>query len=218
MYIFAKISHLTKTKMKQDVEDKIIDAARELFYEKGYKGTTVRDIANKAEVNLALLHYYFRTKDAIFKIVFDRAFALLFGKLNKALTSDKTLFEKIEMMVASYVTVGMKYPQLPAFVMTELAVNTDLMLSIINDRKDKSVLNTNFERFYEDIEEAIASNIVKRIEPDSICTDIQALSLYPFIAKNCLLHLVFADKNAYNRMIKERIEHVTNVIINNIKV
>jgi len=204
--------------MKQDAEKKIIDAARELFYEKGYRGTTVRDIANKADVNLALLHYYFRTKDTIFKIVFDQAFTLLFGKLNKALTSNNTLFEKIEMMVASYVTVGMKYPQLPSFVMTELAINADLMLSLINNHKDKSVLNKNFERFYVEIEGAIANKIVKRIDPDSICTDIQALSLYPFIAKNCLLHLVFADKKAYNKMIKERINHVTNIIINNIRV
>lgn len=215
----SKISHLTKkTRMKQEVEDKIIEAARELFYEKGYRGTTVRDIANKAEVNLALLHYYFRTKDAIFKIVFDQAFTLLFGKLNKALTSNKTLFEKIEMMVESYVMVGMEYPQLPSFVMTELAINTDLMLSFINNHRSKPALNESFKRFYGEIEEAIANKVVKRIQPDSICTDIQALSLYPFIAKNCLLHLVFADKKAYNRMIKERIEHVTNVIINNIKV
>ena len=203
--------------MKQDIESKIIEAARELFYEKGYMGTTVRDIANKADVNLALLHYYFRTKDNIFKLVFDGALALLFGKLNKALTSNKTLFEKIEMMVASYITTGMQHPKLPSFVMTELAVNTNLMLSLINSHKDKSVLSKNFERFYEEIEEAIENKVIKRIEPNSICTDIQALSLYPFIAKNCLLHSVFSDKKMYDKMMKERIEHVTNLIISNIK-
>ncbi len=133
--------------MKQDVEKKLIDAARELFYERGFTGVTVRDIAGKADVNLALLHYYFRTKEKIFEIVFKDAFALLFRKLNKALTSDKSLFEKIGMMVAGYVSTGIKYPRLPSFVMNELAVNTELMLSIINEHKDKSVLN---EHFYDD--------------------------------------------------------------------
>ncbi len=202
--------------MKQDVEKKIIDAARELFYEKGYMGTTVRDIAGRAEVNLALLHYYFRTKDNIFKVVFDEAFSLLFGKLNKALTSDKTIFEKIELMVAGYVTTGMKYPRLTSFVMTELSINRELMLSLLNTHKDKSMLNKNFERFYAEIEKAIESKMIKEITPGNICTDIQALSLYPFIAKNCLLHSVFSDEKAYNKMMKERIKHISSLIIKNI--
>ena len=204
------------TKTKQDVEKKIIDAARELFYEKGYMGTTVRDIAGRAEVNLALLHYYFRTKDNIFKVVFDEAFSLLFGKLNKALTSDKTIFEKIELMVAGYVTTGMKYPRLTSFVMTELSINRELMLSLLNTHKDKSMLNKNFERFYAEIEKAIESKMIKEITPGNICTDIQALSLYPFIAKNCLLHSVFSDEKAYNKMMKERIKHISSLIIKNI--
>lgn len=203
--------------MKEDVEHKIIDAARTLFYEKGYMGTTVRDIAKKAGVNLALLHYYFRTKDNIFKIVFEKAFTLLFNKLNRALVSEKNIFEKIELMVDSYVSVGLKYPQLPPFIMNELAVNTELMLSIINNHKDKSVLNTNFERFYLEIKDAIDHKVIKAIEPNSICTDIQALSLYPFIAKNCLLHSVFSDDKAYNKMLKNRVKHVTDTIVNNIK-
>lgn len=204
--------------MGQDVEHKIIDAARELFYEKGYMGTTVRDIAKKADVNLALLHYYFRTKDKIFRIVFDEAFTLLFSKLNRALISDKSIFEKIEMMIAGYVSTGMKYPQLPSFVMNELTVNTELMLSIINDHKDKSVLNKNFEYFYAEIEEAKVKNIIrKEVDPNSICTDIQALSLYPFIAKNCLMYSVFSDTKSYNNMLKERVKHVTNTIISTIK-
>ena len=54
--------------METSVEEKIIDAAREIFFEKGYNGATMRDIASKAEVNLALLHYYYRTKEKIFEI------------------------------------------------------------------------------------------------------------------------------------------------------
>ncbi len=204
--------------MKQDVEKKLIDAARELFYERGFTGVTVRDIAGKADVNLALLHYYFRTKEKIFEIVFKDAFALLFRKLNKALTSDKSLFEKIGMMVAGYVSTGIKYPRLPSFVMNELAVNTELMLSIINEHKDKSVLNEHFEHFYAEIEEAKALNVIKKeIDPNDICTDIQALSLYPFIAKDCLMYSVFSDTKAYDRMLKERIKHVADNIINSIK-
>lgn len=203
--------------MKQDVEHKIIDAARILFYEKGYMGVTVRDIAKEADVNLALLHYYFRTKDNIFKIVFDEAFTLLFTKLNKALLSEKSLFEKIELMIDSYVSVGLKYPQLPSFVMNELSVNAEVILAMINNHKDKSALNKNFECFSLEIQDAISNKIIKDVDPKSILTDIQSLSLYPFVARKILLYLVLLDEKAYNKMLKNRVKHIADTIINNIK-
>jgi hypothetical protein len=127
------------------------------------------------------------------------------------------LFEKIEMMIAGYVSVGMKYPRLPSFVMNELTVNTELMLSVIDTHKDKSVLKRNLERFYAEMEEAIANKSIKNIAPNRICADIQALSLYPFIAKNSLIYSVFSDEKTYRKMLKERIKDVTNTIINSIK-
>ena len=83
--------------MEISVEEKIIDAAREIFFEKGYNGATMRDIASKAEVNLALLHYYYRTKEKIFEIVLNQAFVTLFKRLNKIFTSNVDIFHKIEL-------------------------------------------------------------------------------------------------------------------------
>ncbi|WP_033292243.1 TetR family transcriptional regulator [Amycolatopsis jejuensis] len=50
----------------------LLDAAAELFAERGFDRTTVRDIANRAGVNQALLFRYFGNKDALFEIVIAR--------------------------------------------------------------------------------------------------------------------------------------------------
>jgi AcrR family transcriptional regulator len=46
--------------------DDILGAARELFAERGYAGTTMRAVADAAQVNAALVHHYFRTKEQLF--------------------------------------------------------------------------------------------------------------------------------------------------------
>ena len=53
-----------------DTEARIIDAARELFIEKGYAATSMSDIAARAGMNRPALHYYFRTKERMFRAVF----------------------------------------------------------------------------------------------------------------------------------------------------
>jgi len=205
--------------MKQDVEKKIIDAARELFYEKGFTGVTVRDIANKAEVNLALLHYYFRTKDKIFEIVFKEAFALLFKKLNKALSSDVNLLEKIKLIVESYITAATKYPQLASFIMHEMSVNKDVVWQIIYSQEGKKDVNDNYNRFFQEIVDAGQNGIIKNIDPKILFIDIMSLSLFPFMANAFLTGFLYSEKKAeYNEMIKNRINRTCDLIINDLKV
>ena len=49
----------------------IVNAAKELFYEKGYIDVTTREIAQKAHVNLGLIAYYFTSKENLAEIVFQ---------------------------------------------------------------------------------------------------------------------------------------------------
>lgn len=49
-----------------ETKEKIMNAARLLFADRGYEGTSVREIAKVAEVNIASLNYYFATKENLF--------------------------------------------------------------------------------------------------------------------------------------------------------
>ncbi|MCC6572123.1 MAG: helix-turn-helix transcriptional regulator, partial [Chitinophagales bacterium] len=50
-------------------EEKITEAARVVFLKKGYAATRTREIAEEARINLALLNYYFRSKEKLFGII-----------------------------------------------------------------------------------------------------------------------------------------------------
>lgn len=61
--------------INDSTRQKIIESAVKLFAEKGYEGTSVREIANGAEANLSMISYYFGGKEELYKTVI-RDFAL----------------------------------------------------------------------------------------------------------------------------------------------
>src|SRR5689334_23935314 len=94
-----------KQVVDSSTEEKIMEAARTVFLRKGYAATRTRDIAEEAGINLALLNYYFRSKEKLFSLVmqekFQKFFGVIFPILNEPTTS---LEEKVERLVDSYIT------------------------------------------------------------------------------------------------------------------
>ena len=79
--------------------DRILDAAEDLFSKRGYDGVTVREVAALANVDPALTHYYFATKQGLFDAVLERRAELVFSERMQAfdvfesVTSDKVTVE-----------------------------------------------------------------------------------------------------------------------------
>ena len=65
----------------KQTEDKIFEAATIVFEEKGLAGARMQNIADRAGINKALLHYYFRTKDHLFEAVFTALAKKMFAKI-----------------------------------------------------------------------------------------------------------------------------------------
>ncbi|MFC9130727.1 TetR family transcriptional regulator [Streptomyces sp. NPDC057099] len=58
-----------------DTRDRILTAARDEFSERGFEKTSVRGIAKAAEVDSALVHHYFGTKEQVFEAAITQSFA-----------------------------------------------------------------------------------------------------------------------------------------------
>ena len=73
------------TETDKQTEEKIFEAATEVFIEKGMDGARMQDIADHAGINKALLHYYYRTKDQLFNAVFEMIAGKMFKKFARYL-------------------------------------------------------------------------------------------------------------------------------------
>ncbi len=63
-----------------DAADRILDAAEDLFSKRGFDGVTMREVAILANVDAALAHYYFATKQGLFDAVLERRAELVFSE------------------------------------------------------------------------------------------------------------------------------------------
>lgn len=86
---------MTTTNNNEDVEKKIVEAAKELFIENGFAETSMSDIAAKVGINRPVLHYYFRTKDKMFQAVLATSYFLLFPEYMISSFSRTNLFPRV---------------------------------------------------------------------------------------------------------------------------
>jgi len=87
-----------------DKKEHIINIAIDLFAEKGYEGTSIRDLASKAEVNIAMINYYFGSKEKLFEAIVEYKSSYLRERLEE-ITNDtqKTDIEKIDAVIDHFV-------------------------------------------------------------------------------------------------------------------
>ena len=197
----------------ENTETEILIAAKEIFQQKGMAGARMQEIADKAKINKALLHYYYRSKQLLFEAVFKSAFSLLAPQLNKVLNDDSDLFEKIRKFTENYVSFVIKHPYLPNFVVQELNKNPEFVQKLRFEKNFPSI-----EKFKLQVSDAINHGIIKPIEAEQLFINIISLNIFPFIGEPLLMALVNVDKESYNKILENRKTEVAEFIINSIKI
>ena len=197
----------------ENTETEILIAAKEIFQQKGMAGARMQEIADKAKINKALLHYYYRSKQLLFEAVFKSAFSLLAPQLNKVLNDDSDLFEKIRKFTENYVSFVIKHPYLPNFVIQELNKNPEFIQKLRSEKNFPSI-----EKFKLQVSDAINQGIIKPIEAEQLFINIISLNIFPFIGEPLLMALVNVDKESYNKILENRKTEVAEFIINSIKI
>ncbi|XZF16279.1 TetR/AcrR family transcriptional regulator [Chitinophagaceae bacterium MMS25-I14] len=176
-------------------EEKIKEAARVVFTRKGYAATRTRDIAEEAGLNLALLNYYFRSKEKLFQQVMIENVQKLFSALLPVINDANSKLEvKIEFIVSAYLDLLAHNPDLPLFVLTEIRNDLAEMKSKLPLEKvvKGSVLIQQFKEKRPDI------------DPFHFLLNLLALSVFPFVGKPLFMVISGSDDNNFNKMMEER--------------
>ncbi|ULQ55373.1 TetR family transcriptional regulator [Flavihumibacter rivuli] len=108
---------------KVEKRDQILEAAEQLFFNKGFEGTSVREVCQLANVNVAMVNYYFGSKEGLFEKMIERRASFLKGKLQQ-LMDDQSLSaaEKINRIIDSYVERLFSHRGFTLTIMREMTV------------------------------------------------------------------------------------------------
>ncbi len=195
----AKKSTITKD---VSAEEKIKVAARKLFTQKGFAATKTRDIAEEAGINLALLNYYFRSKQKLFEIVMRENVVLFIGSMIGSIQNNKHLsfYEKIELMIDKYIDMLLANPDLPTFI---LSISRHGHFPEEGDSIFQSMeqLRTTFMK---DIIENIQAGKLKRVHPLHIISNMMSLIVFPFAAANLLKARTGISDAEFEKLMLER--------------
>ena len=107
-------------------EEKILNAAKEVFMKYGLYGARMQDIADTAGINKALLHYYFRNKEKLFDKVFEGALQKYFQQMDVFSDSSLPIKERVFNYVDNIIAFLSEYPQMSMFIIKEISINPEL--------------------------------------------------------------------------------------------
>ncbi|MBE9511236.1 MAG: TetR/AcrR family transcriptional regulator [Bacteroidetes bacterium] len=191
----------------------ILDAARHVFIRKGFDGARMQEIANEANINKALLHYYFRNKDKLFMAIFVeviQSFILSTVKLIR--NPGHSVFDKIRLFVEKYISFIQGNPYLPGFILNELNRRPDRLVGIFKSS------GLELDYFYSQIEKEIREGKIEPVEPEHLLINMISMCIFPFVGKPMINTIILSNSEKdFNLFMEERKRTIPEFIINSIK-
>jgi AcrR family transcriptional regulator len=194
----------------ENTENQILVAARGVFIAKGYEGARMQEIADKAGINKALLHYYFRSKENLFDAVFSEVAANLFPAMKQVLESELGIKEKITFFVKIYLTALQENPYIPAFVINTLNTSPERFLKHLK----KSGLNPRIIQTQIDHEAKLG--LIRSVRAEHLMVNIIAMCIFPFVARPIVQNLFVMNDEEYRVYLDARQSEITDFVLKSI--
>ena len=193
------------------MEDRIIEAAKQVFVRKGYLQTTMSDVAKEAGIGRTALHYYYRTKEMLFDAIFGQLIGNLLPNVKKVMEEGGTMLEKIPKIIDYYTAVLYKNPLFPIFVISEINRDPEhLYRTVLKD----SALIQPILQLRAQLEEEIEQGKLRKIPMVDIVSTVIGMLVFPMLVRNPLSAVFFdGDKEKFNCYIIERVPLVKKIVI-----
>lgn len=181
-------------------EEKIKNAAREVFHQKGYAATRTRDIAEAAGINLALLNYYYRSKEKLFDLIMMETMQSFMGTIIMVINDkDTSLQQKIELLAERYIDLFKVEPEIPLFIMIELKSNPKNLLEHI---RPKEILMQSV--FAKQFQQAIKEGKIAPQPFLHFMMNLMGMIIFPFVAAPMFKNIGELNDKQYMAIVEER--------------
>jgi AcrR family transcriptional regulator len=186
-----------KKEVDSTTEEKIKEAARVVFTRKGYAAARTRDIAEEAGINLALLNYYFRSKEKLFDIIMmENIQRFIVGAKEILADEDTSLKDKTEKIASRYIDMLILNPDLPLFILSELRANPDQLV-------DKMGVKTLIAKsnYFQQLKDAAK---MQKVNPMHYFMNTMALIVFPFVASPMIMNIGNLKQTDFIALMQER--------------
>ncbi len=201
----------------QDTESRILQAAENEFFEKGYAGARTASIAEAAGVTHAMLHYYFRTKDKLFERIVSEKISMLADILLSAIgDANLPLEERIRQGIERHFDFISANRDLPRFIVNEVLSRSEQIDTMKGNIQN--IVNELLDNLQQEIDEYAAKGFCRQVDARMLLIDIVSLNVFPFMAAPIVYGAIGDSYGDYDEFLAIRKKENVETILNKLKI
>jgi len=189
----------------QEIRDRLIEAARELFARDGFDAASVRDITARAHANLGAITYHFGSKEALYHAVIERFAIPLADRLAAISVETGPPLERLATALWVFMDHIWSRPEMPRLILRELASDRPLPEPVAR------VIRRNMESFSRIVMDGQKDGTIRAGEPHLMAMSIAGQPLFLALASRAIRQAIGTDPGdpAIRTLIAEHV--ITNI-------
>lgn len=200
---------------KNNMEEQILLVAKELFMQNGYEGVSTTQVAKAVGCNQALVHYYYRTKQNLFKIICQQEIQKMLKILADIPQEDISFEDFIEKIIEAQIGFLKNNPDAPFFIIGELRHNSEVL----------KMMRELFSEFGKEIVGKIRMFVQMKqskgelndVSVEDLLIDIASLDVMSFVGQVLFTQILEMDSQTQEAFLERRKTHIKKLILSSIK-
>ena len=200
---------------KNNMEEQILLVAKELFMQFGYEGVSTTQVAKAVGCNQALVHYYYRTKQNLFKIICQQEIQKMLKILADIPQEDISFEDFIEKIIEAQIGFLKNNPDAPFFIIGELRHNSEVL----------KMMRELFSEFGKEIVGKIrlfvqmkqSKGELNDVSIEDLLIDIVSLDVMSFVGQVLFTQILEMDSQTQEAFLERRKTHIKKLILSSIK-
>jgi TetR/AcrR family transcriptional regulator len=179
--------------------ERILDAAEALFAERGYEGTTLRDVAERVGLRTPSLYNHFPNKESLYEAVLERGISPVLDVLSEVVEARERTDRDVRQVTERTMALVGRRPDLPRLIQHETLSGGRHLTPML-----RAWIQRTFERAYQMVE---ASSGASRWEPDQF--PLLVLAMYHVFVGYFAIAPVYKDLNDRDLLTEEALAEQT---------
>ena len=200
---------------KNNMEEQILLVAKELFMQFGYEGVSTTQVAKAVGCNQALVHYYYRTKQNLFKIICQQEIQKMLKILADIPQEDISFEDFIEKIIEAQIGFLKNNPDAPFFIIGELRHNSEVlkMMRELFSEFGKEIIGK--IRLFVQMKQSKGE--LNDVSVEDLLIDIVSLDVMSFVGQVLFTQILEMDSQTQEAFLERRKIHIKKLILSNIK-
>jgi len=192
-------------------EVKIIEAAKQVFLEKGLENAKMQDIADTAGISRTALNYYYRTKENLFYKIIEEILEGIIPHFESLLSKDTLSFqERLLGIIDVYADFLSRNNAVPRFVMMEMQRHPQTLFDFINtNQKVKDYL----QLIHAILDREAEEKSIKQLPMEELVTLIYGLLFVPYLVDPFIQEFFLNEKSKIEAYHRNHLENMKQVLL-----